>query len=99
MELQSACEKWGFFQVINHGIPISILKETIDGVHKFHDQDVEVKKQFYSRDYTRKVPYNSNFDLYQAPAASWRDTCVLAPNPPNPEELPAGCRYAMNNLY
>ncbi|KAB5545093.1 hypothetical protein DKX38_013205 [Salix brachista] len=93
-KLGSACKKWGFFQMVNHGIPGSILEEIIDGIHSFHHQDVEVKKEFYSRDYFRKVLYNSNFDLYQVPAASWRDTltCVMAPSPPDPEELPLVCR-------
>ncbi|KAG5240659.1 1-aminocyclopropane-1-carboxylate oxidase [Salix suchowensis] len=93
-KLGSACKKWGFFQMVNHGIPGSILEEIIDGIHSFHHQDVEVKKEFYSRDYFRKVLYNSNFDLYQVPAASWRDTltCVMAPSPPDPEELPLACR-------
>lgn len=93
-QLENACENWGFFQIVNHGIPITILEEMIDGIYKFHCQEIEVKKHFYSRDYTKKVLYNSNFDLYQASAASWRDTLtlVMAPNPPNPEELPSVCR-------
>lgn len=93
-KVQYACEKWGFFQVINHGIPVSVLDEMIDGIRRFHEQDLEVKKQLYSRDYTQKVIYNSNFDLYHAQAANWRDTlsCVLAPHPPSPEELPDVCR-------
>ena len=93
-KIGGACKKWGFFQVVNHGIPRNVLEDMIDGIHRFHHQDVEVKKGFYTRDYTRKVLYNSNFDLYRAPAASWRDTLtiVMAPNPPNPEELPPICR-------
>ncbi|KAL7175747.1 hypothetical protein ACSBR2_029353 [Camellia fascicularis] len=92
--VRDACEKWGFFQVVNHGIPTSIMDEVIDGVHKFHEQDTEVKKKFYSRDVTRKFIYNSNFDLYQSSAAKWRDTiaCIMAPYLPDPDELPIVCR-------
>nr|GMD67757.1 1-aminocyclopropane-1-carboxylate oxidase homolog 1-like [Ipomoea batatas] len=96
-EIREACETWGFFQAINHGIPTGLIDEMIDGVHRFHEQDTEVKKQFYSRDTTKPFIYNTNFDLYTAPAANWRDTmyCSMAPNPPKPEELPQVCRAVL----
>ncbi|KAJ0775662.1 putative deacetoxyvindoline 4-hydroxylase [Helianthus annuus] len=66
------------------------------GVMDFHEQDTEVKKQWYTRDMSGKtrVIYNSNFDLYAAPVTNWRDTfyCTMAPNPPEPHELPPPCR-------
>ncbi|GLT72123.1 hypothetical protein SLA2020_440800 [Shorea laevis] len=93
-EIRDACEKWGFFQAVNHGIEVSLLDEMIDGVRRFHEQDYDVKKEFYTRDETKSVTYNTNFDFYQAQAANWRDTiyCATAPCPPNPEELPEVCR-------
>ncbi|KAK6914065.1 Isopenicillin N synthase-like, Fe(2+) 2OG dioxygenase domain [Dillenia turbinata] len=93
-KVRDASENWGFFQVVNHGIEVAVLEKMIDGVRRFFEQDNEVKKQFYTRDPTRKLVYNSNFDLYSTPAANWRDTfyCFMAPNPPNPEDLPAVCR-------
>ncbi|XAR48991.1 Deacetoxyvindoline 4-hydroxylase [Bertholletia excelsa] len=96
-EVRDAAEKWGFFQVVNHGIPLLVMEDMIDGVRRFHEQDTLVKKQFYSRDLTRKFAYNSNFDLYQSPAAHWRDTifAVMAPHPPDPQELPDVCREIM----
>ncbi|XP_022723093.1 deacetoxyvindoline 4-hydroxylase-like [Durio zibethinus] len=94
-QVQIACEKWGFFQVVNHGIPGSVLDEMIDGIRRFHEQDTEVKKEFYTRDTTRrKALYLSNYDLYKSKAANWRDSlgCLMAPNPPDPSELPEVCR-------
>jgi hypothetical protein len=74
---------------------VSVLEEMKEGVRRFHEQDTQVKKELYTRDPMRPVVYNSNFDLYSAPATNWRDTffCQMAPNPPNPEDLPAACRY------
>lgn len=93
--VRNASETWGFFQVINHGIPVSLLEEMKDGVRRFNEQAIEVRKKFYTRDNTKRVVFNSNFDLYSSPAANWRDTlaCRMLPDPPKPEELPDLCRY------
>ncbi|MCD7453651.1 Acyl CoA oxidase [Datura stramonium] len=94
-KVRDASETWGFFQVVNHGIPTSVLEEMLQAIRQFFEQDVEVKKQYYTRDGTKKVIHTSNFDLYSptVPAANWRDTlyCLMAPDPPSPEELPTAC--------
>ena len=83
--LRGASKAWGFFQIVNHGIPVGVMEEIKDGVKRFHEQDIEVKKP---------VGYNSNFHLYSAPLANWRDTISIpmAPIPPKPEDLPEVCR-------
>ncbi|CAN0909294.1 1-aminocyclopropane-1-carboxylate oxidase homolog 1 [Linum grandiflorum] len=98
-KVHDACSEWGFFQVINHGIPVSLLESAIDGIRKFHEQDDDVKEEMYSRDPTKDVLYNTNFDLYQASAANWRDSlyCNMAPVRPPPEHLPAICRDVVIN--
>lgn len=94
-EVRYSSEDWGFFGLVNHGIPTSVMAEMLDGVRKFYEQDTDAKKAWYTRDVTKKVLYNSNFDLYAAPAANWRDSlyCRLYPNPPSPEEIPEAIRY------
>ncbi|CAI9775960.1 unnamed protein product [Fraxinus pennsylvanica] len=96
-KVKDAAETWGFFQVINHGIPDSVLEETLNGVRSFYEQDTEVKKEWHTRDVSKTVVYNSNFDLYSAPSANWRDTlfCQMAPHIPKPDELPFVCRDIM----
>ncbi|KAG4950440.1 hypothetical protein JHK86_043679 [Glycine max] len=82
----------GFFQVVNHGIPVTVLEDFKDGVQRFYEQDTEVKKELYTRDEMRPFVYNNNYDLYSSPALNWRDTfmCYLAHNPPKHEDLPLG---------
>ncbi|CAN8248495.1 unnamed protein product [Cochlearia groenlandica] len=99
-KVRYAAENWGFFQVINHGVPLNVLEEIKEGVRRFHEEeDLEIKKSYFSRDPLKnKFVYNSNFDLYSSsPCVNWRDsfTCYMAPNPPTPEELPVTCRDAM----
>lgn len=96
--VRDASETWGFFNVVNHGIPVTVLEEMKNGVRRFFEQGDEVKKQYYTRELEKKVVYNSNFDLYKAPAANWRDTFyfLMAPHPPNPEELPAVLKYVLD---
>ncbi|KAH0876727.1 hypothetical protein HID58_064121, partial [Brassica napus] len=91
-KIGDAAERWGFFQVINHGIPLNVMDRMKEGVREFHELDPEVRKGFYSRDSSSSnMLYMSNFDLYNSPAANWRDTlvCFTAPDPPRPEDLPA----------
>lgn len=93
-QVRDASEKWGFFQVVNHGIPSKTLDDMIQGIRLFHEQDVEIKKALYSRDSRKSVVYHSNIDLYYSKAAVWKDsiTCKMLPCPPDPQELPAVCR-------
>ncbi|KAG8370381.1 hypothetical protein BUALT_Bualt14G0111100 [Buddleja alternifolia] len=96
-KVRDASETWGFFQVVNHGIPMEVMEEMLNGVRRFNEQDTEIKKRYYTRDFTKRVSYHSNFDLYGSPAANWRDTfyCTVAPIPPKPEEFPEACREIM----
>ncbi|KNA09916.1 hypothetical protein SOVF_149190 [Spinacia oleracea] len=96
-EIREASETWGFFQVINHGIPDTVLDEILKGVKGFFELDNEVKKGYYSRDFANdKFAYHCNADLYSAVAVNWRDSflCYMAPNPPTPDEIPPVCSEA-----
>ncbi|XP_019236483.1 PREDICTED: 1-aminocyclopropane-1-carboxylate oxidase homolog 1-like [Nicotiana attenuata] len=75
-------------------IPSHVMEEMKDGVIRFFEQDTVVKKQWYSRDFTKMFIFHSNFDLFRAPVTNWRDTffSTVAPIPPNLEEFPSVCR-------
>lgn len=98
-EIKEASRTWGFFQVINHEIPVTVLREMRDGARRFFDQDQEVKKKWYVTDSTKNIFYNSNVDLSSTLAVRWRDSfhCRMAPDPPNPQLLPPPCRLVRNS--
>ncbi|KAL2458017.1 1-aminocyclopropane-1-carboxylate oxidase1 [Abeliophyllum distichum] len=94
-EVRTASETWGFFQVVNHGIPLNVLDEMLDGIQKFNEQDVEEKKKYYTRDNTRRVRFLSNHDLFRSRTANWRDTLTISfadPDQSDSKELPDSCR-------
>nr|UCC42471.1 2-oxoglutarated dependent oxygenase [Schisandra chinensis] len=72
--IRLASHTWGFFQVINHGIPTFVLDETIAAVKSFNEQPTTWKSEFYTRDQGSRFRFATNFDLFQSKAASWRDT-------------------------
>ncbi|WVZ17871.1 hypothetical protein V8G54_010853 [Vigna mungo] len=55
-EIGSACKEWGFFQVINHGVPL-VLRENIEKASRmFFSQSVEEKRKV-SRDERNAMGY------------------------------------------
>ncbi|XP_048138117.1 uncharacterized protein LOC115732940 [Rhodamnia argentea] len=95
--IREASEAWGFFQIINHGIPLDVMDSMLEGVRKFHEQEVEVKKEVYSRDGMKRVRYFSNGDLFQSKAAAWRDSVLFdfQDGVLDPEAVPPICREAV----
>ncbi|KAL2463655.1 1-aminocyclopropane-1-carboxylate oxidase-like protein 1 [Forsythia ovata] len=94
-EVRTASETWGFFQVVNHGIPLNVLDGMLDGIQKFNEQDVEEKKKYYTRDNTRRVRFMTNHDLFRSRTANWRDTLTISfsdPDQSDSKELPDSCR-------
>ncbi|KAK4487254.1 hypothetical protein RD792_006142 [Penstemon davidsonii] len=77
-KVRRASKDWGFFRVVNHGIPLTVLNDMLEGIRLFHEQDAVKKQEFYSRDYMKKVRYGSNVDLYRSGAANWRDSLTIS---------------------
>ncbi|KAK2966999.1 hypothetical protein RJ640_003355 [Escallonia rubra] len=64
-EICEASERVGFFQLINHGVPINVIDATIDGVRRFNEQPSETKMKLYTPHPTLGVRYYSNEDFQE----------------------------------
>ncbi|GLT57812.1 hypothetical protein SLA2020_307600 [Shorea laevis] len=94
-QVAQASRQLGFFQIVNHGIPVAVLDRTIGAIKEFHEQPTEVKARFYRRrDVGSGVSFISNIDLFASKAASWRDTLQvkLGPTMAELQEIPEVCR-------
>ena len=53
-KVREALGTCGFFQIVNHDIPIFVLDEMLQGDRKFYKKDINFKKQYYIRDIMKK---------------------------------------------
>nr|XP_045088109.1 LOW QUALITY PROTEIN: 1-aminocyclopropane-1-carboxylate oxidase homolog 12 [Aegilops tauschii subsp. strangulata] len=99
-EIRNAAESWGFFQLVNHGIPLGVMEGIQRGVRAFHELSAqEDKAKWYSRDFARKVNlFSFHGDLNETTPADWRDTlsCKVLQDPQSFEAIPQICRSSLH---
>ncbi|CAN1195504.1 1-aminocyclopropane-1-carboxylate oxidase homolog 4 [Linum perenne] len=93
-QISDASRRLGFFQVVNHEIPVEVLDGFVGAVRGFHELPMEEKAKLYHREFGKGPSFFSNIDLFHSQAASWRDTLQmrLGPSLPDLELIPEICR-------
>ncbi|KDO66421.1 hypothetical protein CISIN_1g018488mg [Citrus sinensis] len=75
--IKSICEasgKWGFFQIINHGIPLQVLENITDAAHSFFGLPNEQRSKYYKgASPSETVFLATSFSPQAEVALEWRD--------------------------
>ncbi|KAK3020980.1 LOW QUALITY PROTEIN: hypothetical protein RJ639_047529 [Escallonia herrerae] len=68
-----ACKELGFFQVINHGIPASVMNDASDSATEFFDLSSEEKMSLASSNVHEPVRYGTSLNHVKDKVHFWRD--------------------------
>ncbi|KAK4266287.1 hypothetical protein QN277_027234 [Acacia crassicarpa] len=79
--LAKACEEWGFFMVINHGIPVSLIDDVISLSQKFHNLSDEDKAEFTDKGVSTPIRCGTSFSPKSEDVHYWRDYLKVITHP------------------
>ncbi|XP_027352280.1 probable 2-oxoglutarate-dependent dioxygenase At5g05600 isoform X2 [Abrus precatorius] len=77
-----ACRKWGFFQVVNHGVSHELMKSVKELWREFFNQPLEVKEE-YANSPTTYEGYGSRLGVNKGATLDWSDYFFLHYMPPS----------------
>ncbi|KAM7255142.1 hypothetical protein ACFE04_020383 [Oxalis oulophora] len=79
--LANACQEYGIFQVVNHGISTHVIKDMIDVSTRFFELSFEERSKYMSSDMSAPVRYGTSFNQNKDQVFCWRDFLKLSCNP------------------
>ncbi|CAN6286046.1 unnamed protein product [Urochloa humidicola] len=79
--LHAACQEWGFFQLINHGVPDDIIEGMKANIEGFFGLPAETKKQF-AQERGQLEGYGQLFVVSEDQKLDWADILYLNTQPP-----------------
>ncbi|KAF8728086.1 hypothetical protein HU200_018665 [Digitaria exilis] len=101
VKLASACENWGFFQLINHGVPDEVIANLMNDIAEFFEQPLEAKKA-YSQLPNSLEGYGQSFVVSDNQKLDWCDRFFLLVRPVESRDLrfwpttPASFRHSVD---
>lgn len=90
-----AAEKWGFFQIVNHGVPLSIIEDVKDATHSFFALPAEEKKKYlFKNSPTKNIRFVTSFIPEVDKVLEWKDylSCFYVSDDESMAFWPSVCR-------
>uniref|UniRef100_A0A0E0F0V7 Fe2OG dioxygenase domain-containing protein n=1 Tax=Oryza meridionalis TaxID=40149 RepID=A0A0E0F0V7_9ORYZ len=101
VKLISACQYWGFFQLINHGVPDEVIENLKNDLVEFFSQPLDAKKE-YSQLPNSLEGYGQAFVVSDNQKLDWADMLYLQICPTESRDLrfwpnhPASFRHSID---
>ncbi|GMJ07044.1 hypothetical protein like AT3G13610 [Hibiscus trionum] len=89
---ESICEaagKWGFFQIINHGVPLEVLESVKEGAHRFFGLPNEERNKYWvGNSPSGTVALKTSFAPEAESVLEWKDYLSFRCSPEDLESFP-----------
>ncbi|XP_076926074.1 protein LATERAL BRANCHING OXIDOREDUCTASE 1-like [Bidens hawaiensis] len=85
-QIRDACKNWGFFQVINHGVPIESREKIQLAAKRFFDQSTEEKRKVKR---SERNPFGYSDTEHTKNVRDWKEVFDFTVNAP--AVMPASC--------
>ncbi|XP_010272964.1 PREDICTED: protein DMR6-LIKE OXYGENASE 2-like isoform X2 [Nelumbo nucifera] len=72
-DLGKACQEWGFFMVVNHGVPETLREEMLRGCQSFFDLTEEEKQEYAGKHVLDPIRCGTSFNTSVEKVLFWRD--------------------------
>ncbi|GAB4853235.1 hypothetical protein Ancab_017424 [Ancistrocladus abbreviatus] len=80
-DLGKACQDWGFFMVVNHGVPESMMKAIIDACDGFFNLSADEKREFAGKHVLDPIRCGTSFNASVEKVYFWRDFLKVLVHP------------------
>jgi isopenicillin N synthase-like dioxygenase len=71
--IKHACQQYGFFQIVNHGVQETVIKRMLEVAREFFTMPAKYREHLYSEDPSRVVRLSTSFNIQKEDVFNWRD--------------------------
>uniref|UniRef100_A0A7C9CQA7 Fe2OG dioxygenase domain-containing protein n=1 Tax=Opuntia streptacantha TaxID=393608 RepID=A0A7C9CQA7_OPUST len=80
-DLGDACQRWGFFMVVNHGVPKILMDSMLDKCNEFFNLTSEEKRKFEGKHVLDPIRCGTSFNTAVEEVNFWRDYLKVMVHP------------------